>query len=318
VHEVHAACQPSSCLNREAVADEERYRDLIAQESKHWGQVQRDPQNPQIWHDQQLFEIFFGRWYRYLIERATACGPNVLELGCGEGTLAVELTQRGVRVTAVDLSPERIQRAALRARQSSASQQPTFLVDDLNTITLPTETFDCVVAHDSLHHILKLDRLCDEVRRSLKPSGSFLVMDFSGMGAARRILAAVLYAILPTYQPYRVKWQLRHRLSAFLADESRKRDALERRSPAPLHRDSPFEEISQESIVREISKRFALVAHFTFSPFWYYFAAKIRWPQRFKYSAAHLLYALDNLIVDLHLAKGAYFLLEARNAQPPT
>ena len=296
--------------------DEDRYRGLIAQESKHWGRVQPDPQNPQIWHDPHLFEIFFGRWYRHLIERAAACGPNVLELGCGEGSLAIELARRGLRVTAVDLSPERIERAAEKARRSPAGERPTFLVGDLNTITLPVLTYDCIVAHDSLHHILRLDRLCDEVRKSLKPSGSFLVMDFSGMGTTRRLLAALLYAIVPTYQPYRAKWRLRHRLSGFLAGESRKRDGLAEGSTTLLHHDSPFEEISQGSIVREISKRFAVVTHITFCPFWYYFAAKIRWPERFKYSAARLLHALDELIVQIHLARGAYFFLEARNHQP--
>jgi 2-polyprenyl-3-methyl-5-hydroxy-6-metoxy-1,4-benzoquinol methylase len=300
------------------VLNEERYRELIKKESKHWGQVQQDAQNPQIWHDQQLFEIFFGKWYRYLVERATASGPNVLELGCGEGNLAIELAQHGLRVTAVDLSAERIERATLKARQSSASRPPTFLVDDLNTITLPPETYDCILAHDSLHHVLKLDRLCDEVRSSLKPSGAFLVMDFSGMGVVRRILAALLYAVLPTYQPYRAKWRLRHRLSAFLAGESRKRDALEKGSAALLHHDSPFEEISQASIVREISKRFAVVTHLTFCPFWYYLAAKIQWPRRFKYAAARLLHALDQIILTLHVARGAYFFLEARNVQPST
>lgn len=305
-------------LNRKGVLDEERYRELITKESKHWGEVQPDPQNPQIWHDQQLFEIFFGKRYRHLIERAIACGPKVLELGCGEGNLAIELAQRGLHVTAVDLSADRIQRATLKARQSSVSHQPMFLADDLNTMTLPTATFDCVVAHDSLHHILNLDRLCNEVQKTLKPSGSFLVMDFTGMGVVRRILAAFLYAMLPTYQPYHVKWRLRHRLSGFLAGESKKRAALQEGSQAVLHHDSPFEEISQGSIVREISKRFAVVAHFTFCPFWYYFAARVRWPKRLKYSAARLLCALDNLILDLHLAKGAYFFLEACNSQPST
>jgi ubiquinone/menaquinone biosynthesis C-methylase UbiE len=296
----------------ESVSNEARYRELITQESQHWGRVQQDPQNPQIWHDQQLFEIFFGKWYRHLIERATACGPKVLELGCGEGSLAMELAERGLRVTAIDLSAERIERAKERSRRSAASPAPTFLVDDLNTITLPNQEFDCIVAHDSLHHVLKVDRLCDEVRRSLKPSGTFLVMDFSGMGTLRRILAAALYAVLPTYQPYRYKWRLRHRLSGFLARESRKRAALEEGSTVLLHHDSPFEEISQESIVREISRRFTVITHMTFCPFWYYFAAKIRWPKSLKYSVARVLRMADELILRLHLARGAYFLLEAR------
>ena len=309
---------PHPAASIESVSNEARYRELITQESQHWGQVQPDPQNPQIWHDPQLFEIFFGKWYRLLVERATACGPKVLELGCGEGSLAIELAERGLQVTAIDLSAERIERAKEKARRSATSPSPTFLVDDLNTVTLPSQEFDCIVAHDSLHHILKIDRLCDEVRKSLKPSGTFLVMDFSGMGTLRRILAAALFAILPTHQPYRHKWRLRRRLTGFLAGESRKRAALEGGSTTLLHQDSPFEEISQESIVSEISRRFTVNTHMTFCPFWYYFAAKIRWPRPLKYSAARILQRADQLILRLRLARGAYFLLEARIVPPST
>ncbi len=295
--------------------DNERYRELIAKESKHWDEVQPDPKNPQIWHDQELFEIFFGVEYRNLVERANACGPHVLELGCGEGNLAIELAERGLSVTAIDLSPERIERAQSKAQQLNLAYQPKFLVGDLNTVTLPRETFDCAVAHDSLHHIVNVSRLCDEVRKCLKPTGSFIVMDFIGMGPVRKAMAAILYAILPTYQPYRMKWSLRHRLPGFLAGEQRKRKVLEGASSTALHADSPFEEISQSLIVEEIAKRFTIVERRTLCPFWYYLAPKVRLPKNLRYPVARFLHSLDDALTRFRLAKGAYFFLEARNTQ---
>ena len=297
--------------DREVVIENSQYQELIAKEAKHWSEVRPDPQNPQIWHDPQLFQIFFGKHYRHLIERAVASGPNVLELGCGEGNLSIELAQRGLRVTAYDLSPERIERAQARARQFSLDDRTTFYVGDLNTIALPAEAFDSVVAHDTLHHILNIDRLCNEVRGCLKPTGVFIVMDFIGMGAIRKILAAVLYAVVPTYQPYRVKWTLRRRLRGFLSSETQRRQSLEDGSPSSLHGESPFEEISQRSIVEEIKRRFLVTAYVTYSPFWFYFAAKIRLPKAMKYSVARLFQAMDDWILRLGLARGAYFFLEA-------
>jgi 2-polyprenyl-3-methyl-5-hydroxy-6-metoxy-1,4-benzoquinol methylase len=198
-----------------------KYNDLIAKESQHWDEVQQDPRNPQIWHDARMFDIFFGKEYRNLVESAVGFGPSILELGCGEGNLSLELASRGLRVTAIDLSPQRIERAETRAKERHFNTPPRFIVGDLNTISLPVAAFDCVVAHDSLHHIALLSRLCDEAKKSLRPGGHFLVMDYIGMGLIRKLLAGFLYAILPTYQSYKTKWGFRKRLSAFLASEEK-------------------------------------------------------------------------------------------------
>ena len=289
------------------------YDELIAKESRHWGEVRQDPQNPQIWHDPKLFEIFFGKEYRHFLDRVLGNGPRILELGCGEGNLTLELTSRGMDLTAIDLSAERIERARTRARGVNLQIQPNWIVADLNTFTLPRNGFDGVIAHDSLHHVLHLGRLCEEVTYALKPGGHFIVMDYVGMGFLRKLLAGFLYGILPTYQPYRVKWNLRKRLSGFLASEGQKRKALDQESPETLHEHSPFEEISQQSIVDQIRNRFEIIEHQSFCPFWFYLAAKIRVPARWKYPIVRFLKSFDNLIVRLHLARGAYVLIVARN-----
>jgi 2-polyprenyl-3-methyl-5-hydroxy-6-metoxy-1,4-benzoquinol methylase len=294
----------------EPVIDSKEYEKLAAREARHWGEVERDPQNPQIWHDPRLFEIFFGKEYRHMVESAVRFGPRILELGCGEGNLAIELASRGMQVTAIDLSGPRIERAQSKARDLGV--QPTFLVADLNTATFPQGTFDCVVAHDSLHHILLLDRVCGEVNNSLKPGGRFLVVDYIGMGLFRKLVAGFLYAVLPTYQPYREKWKLRKRFAAFLASESQKREALKAGASTALHHDSPFEEISQASILREIGIRFNIDEQTTFCPFWFYLAAKVRMPLWMKYPVARFFNSLDDLILQLRLARGAYVWISAQ------
>jgi ubiquinone/menaquinone biosynthesis C-methylase UbiE len=295
------------------VTETQHYDELIDRESRHWGEVRQDPQNPQIWHDPKLFEIFFGNEYRHFLERSIANGPHVLELGCGEGNLTIELAAHGMDLTAIDLSAERIDRARTRAKGLNLQIEPNWIVADLNTFTLPKNYFDAVVAHDSLHHILHLGRLCEEITHALKPVGRFIVMDYVGMGYLRKLLAGFLYAILPTYQPYRVKWRLRKRLPGFLATEREKRNALDLKSSEALHEQSPFEEISQQSIIEEIRKRFEIVEQQSFCPFWFYLAAKIRVPARWKYPIARFLRSFDDLIVRLHIAQGAYVLIVAQN-----
>lgn len=301
-------------LGTHLVTETEHYDELIAKESRHWGEVRQDPQNPQIWHDPELFEIFFGMEYRQFLDHVLANGPRILELGCGEGSLTLDLASRGMDLTAIDLSTERIDRARSRARTMHLQIQPNLIVADLNTFSLPRDGFDGVVAHDSLHHILQISRLCEEVTHALKPGGHFVVLDYVGMGFLRKILASFLYGILPTHQPYTVKWRLRKRLPGFLATEGQKRKALDQASPAALHEDSPFEEISQQSIIDEIKKRFEIVEHQSFCPFWFYLAAKIRVPASWKYPIAQFLRSFDNLISRLHLAPGAYVFIVARNS----
>jgi len=294
------------------VIEPRQYHELIARESLHWGEVGRDPENPQMWHDPVLFRIFFGKEYGRLLARAVSSGPRILELGSGEGHLALELADRGMQVTGIDLSTERIKRASARANSAHVGSPPTFLVGDLNTIELPVAAYDCVVAHDSLHHILHLDRLCAEVEKSLRPGGSFLIMDYIGMGRVRKLLAGALYGVLPTYQPYRKKWKLRKRLAAFLATEDQKRTALRGSHSGALHQDSPFEEISQGSIVTEIQRTFHVVELETYCPFWFYLAPKVRMPASWKPSFARILHAMDDLIIKSGLAKGAYVWIAAR------
>lgn len=293
--------------------ESQQYNELIAQESQHWGDVGQDPKNPQIWHDPELFEIFFGKMYERLLTRASQSGPHLLELGCGEGRLSIELATRGLRVTGIDLSRERIKRATGRASETASLQHPpTFHVGDLNTIELNADTYDCVIAHDSLHHILNLGRLCSEVKGALKPGGLFLVMDYIGMGWIRKIIAGALFGILPTYQTYGTKWKLRKRLSAFLATEGQKRKALDSPPSGTLHHDSPFEEISQGSIVTEVRNRFQIIEYETYCPFWFYLAPKVRVPARWKRPVARSFRTMDDLIVKSHLAQGAYVWIAAK------
>lgn len=299
------------------MTDPKHYDELIAKESRHWGGIRQDPHNPQIWHDPKLFEIFFGREYQYFLDQALTHGPRILELGCGEGNLTLELTSRGMDMTAIDLSAERIERGRAWARESHLQIQPSWIVADLNTFSLPRNRFNSVVAHDSLHHILQLGRLCEEVTQALEPGGYFIIMDYVGMGLLRKLMAGFLYGMLPTHQPYAVKWRLRKRLSGFLASEAQKRKVLDRDSSGALHAHSPFEEISQQSIIHEIRKRFEIVEYHSFCPLWFYLAAKIRVPARWKYPIARYLRSFDDLIVRLHLARGAYILIVARNRFSP-
>lgn len=296
----------TDCRGYEAMSDI-----LLKRETEAWDRAHPDPSTPQIWHDPGLFAIFFGTEYRRLIDRAIACGPEVLELGCGEGRLAIELAERGCRVTGVDLSPRRIERATASARQAGVHDRVTFCTGDLNTMDLEPGRYSCIVAHDALHHLHDLRRVFTQVRAALAPGGRLLVMDYRGMGRMRRLAAAFLYAVLPTVKPYRDKWRLRTRLRSFLASEQEKRTDLARGGGPALHEESPFEEISQSSLPRLLHEMFTVERYETMLPFWFYLAPKLLTPRVVRYPLARFFRIMDAVLSALGVP-GAYFVLEAR------
>src|SRR5512132_3102862 len=87
-------------------------------------------------------------------------GREVLELGCGMGEITTLLARSGARVTAIDLSPARIEVARRRAELHGVHEALPF----------GDERFDAVVGKAILHH-LDVTRAARELHRVLRPSG---------------------------------------------------------------------------------------------------------------------------------------------------
>ena len=109
------------------------------------------------------FDINFARtmWVYDNVRR----GSSVLDLGCGEGMLAL-LKRKDVYLAGVDFSPELVS-LARRNGYDVAS------VAEVNRLPFATASFDYVVSLDVLGHIPfdEKDALLAEVRRVLKPGG---------------------------------------------------------------------------------------------------------------------------------------------------
>ncbi len=67
---------------------------------------------------------------------------SVLDIGCGTGTFALELSQPGVRVHGVDLSNEMIQISSKKAQDAGSSA--TFSIADMGDLSSINEKFDGV------------------------------------------------------------------------------------------------------------------------------------------------------------------------------
>lgn len=134
-----------------------------------------------------------GSWLEAFIRGEWPGARTVLDAAAGIGTQALGLLARGFRVTASDLSPVAVARAAEEARRRGL-QLPT-AVADLRALSAVHGggAFDLVIACDNaLPHLLTDDELLAALReclRCVRPGGGLLVSvrDYAEPGSGSQI-----------------------------------------------------------------------------------------------------------------------------------
>jgi SAM-dependent methyltransferase len=117
-------------------------------------------------------------------------GRNVLDVGCGDGDLAVELWRRGASVTGIDASPEMVEAARARAKRDGADI--SFKVGEAASIPFDPGRFDVVVAVTILCFVANATPVFGELARVLRPGGILVIGElgkWSLWAAARRARA---------------------------------------------------------------------------------------------------------------------------------
>jgi ubiquinone/menaquinone biosynthesis C-methylase UbiE len=138
-------------------------------------------------YDLFVWLMTLGRERRFrekLLEPAQLqAGEDVLDVGCGTGSLAMAAKRRvGTTgsVHGIDASPEMIARARYKARK--AGLDVTFANGVAESLPFPDARFDVVLNTVMLHHLGSKARpiALAEMRRVLRPSGRLLTVDFAG------------------------------------------------------------------------------------------------------------------------------------------
>lgn len=138
-------------------------------------------------------------------------GQRVLDVGCGDGVLALELWQRGAGVTGVDASAGMIAAARRRAHRQGAG--PRFEVARAQSLPYPADSFDAVAAVTLLCFLddAEARRSLREIARVLGPGGRLVIGELGrwSVWAARRRLRGWLGAPLWRQARFRSGAELR-------------------------------------------------------------------------------------------------------------
>nr|WP_246387860.1 methyltransferase domain-containing protein [Chiayiivirga flava] len=109
---------------------------------------------------------------------ASQCrGPQVLDVGCSEGIVALLLAREGLSTTGVDTNAEAIAAArTLIAQESDAVQaRVRFHHGDLESAALPAASFDTLVMGEILEHLIAPERLLETAIACLRDGGRLVI-----------------------------------------------------------------------------------------------------------------------------------------------
>src|SRR5919108_3431311 len=137
---------------------------------------------------QSYFETVAGDWERirksYFDDRVTSIaiekllplGLVLADIGCGTGTLTLELARFARRVVGIDLSREMIRQARRRAKEKQINNAE-FRLGDALRLPLESQSLDAAFCVMVLHFVTDPQAVIAELSRVTRAGGSVIVVD---------------------------------------------------------------------------------------------------------------------------------------------
>lgn len=147
-------------------------------------------------------KIIWGRKQLETLFKIASKGKRILEIGAGNGWLSIEIARRNknVEIDAMDITKGAMEKgktyySCLNKKEKIG--KVNFIIQDLNKISLKKEKYDVVFAFAALHHILNLNGLLIEIKKSLKPEGFLIAYEDNDLCESdKKKLAIIFYPFL--------------------------------------------------------------------------------------------------------------------------
>ena len=152
-------------------------------------------------YDEINKEIDYSAWADFIesvVKKNSFVRPElVLDLGCGTGSMTLELGARGYDMTGVDLSVEMLDIARERAYEADLADKMLWLCQDMTAFELYGTVDLAVSCLDCLNHLTKpgdLDKCLSLVHNYLIPDGLF-IFDVNGKAKFENVYADRSYVM---------------------------------------------------------------------------------------------------------------------------
>jgi ubiquinone biosynthesis O-methyltransferase len=149
------------------------------------------PESYAQWRASELGTITERLERQLILELAgNVAGRQILDVGCGDGELTVELGKRGAKVVGIDVSADMI--AAARARTKTHNADIAFQVATAEHLPFSAGQFDVVTAITILCFVDDATPVFQEIARVLRPGGRLIIGElgrWSTWAAGRRVRA---------------------------------------------------------------------------------------------------------------------------------
>jgi len=144
------------------MSSKDQVHELFTKTVDDWARFYENPK-PRKMNDQNL--VSRRRFAIEMIENKLEPGSKILDVGCGTGHLAAELTRRGYQTWGTDIAEAMVQYAR-------AHYDPDrFQVGDIERIAFPDNTFDGIVCLGVVEYLASDDAALREMWRVLRPGG---------------------------------------------------------------------------------------------------------------------------------------------------
>jgi len=136
---------------------------------------------------------------------------KILSLGSGPGGMEIGLAVKfkiNFQMDCIDINERLLALGQKKAK--SLNLNLNFIQQDINKLKLAKEEYDLVLAHASLHHMINHEHIVNEVRKSLKFDGNFVIQEpipRNGMlmWDETKKVANDLWALIPEKYKYNCK-----------------------------------------------------------------------------------------------------------------
>jgi SAM-dependent methyltransferase len=135
---------------------------------------------------------FFANYLARAFSHRADDVAHFVSIGAGncdsEVRMARALKQRGIEdfiIECIDINTAMLDRGRRLAYEAGVQEQVIPLQGDFNSWRSP-KRYDAVIANQSLHHVLELERLFDAIHAAIAPGGVFITSDMIGRNGHRR------------------------------------------------------------------------------------------------------------------------------------